>query len=116
MGRKMLHCAAEHAALSNGNPEHLSIHMEMVKFFVEELKLDVNAIDTEWPVQPGTPLVYAASAEGDGAEVVRYLLERGADPTIEGSINSDALSYAEGRKNVQVAEMLRKWIEQHGRQ
>ena len=116
MGRKMLHCAAEHAALASGDAERLSVHMEMVKFLVEELKLDVNAIDTEWPVQPGTPLVYAASAPADGTEVVQYLLERGADPTIKGHLDSDALSYAEGRKNVQVAEMLRKWIEQHGRQ
>ena len=116
MGRKMLHRAAEHAALSSGDAERLSIHMEMVKFLVEELKLDVNALDTEWPVQPGTPLVYAANASGGGTEIVHYLLERGADPTIKDCYGMGALHYVETHKNGQVAEMLRKWVEQHGRQ
>jgi len=56
---------------------------EILPYLVDELGLDVNALDTErqGPKPPGfygMPLCYAVY--NDGAAVVKWLLSKGADP------------------------------------
>jgi hypothetical protein len=51
--------------------------MAMVKYLVDGLGLDVNALNTKdkMPNHWETPLCYAAHVEGDAEEVVRFLLD-----------------------------------------
>ena len=117
-GGLMLHYAVSSAAAANRwDIDRLPVRMEMVKFLVEELKIDVNALGTEAPrpLYFGPPLAYAVRVRKCREEVVRYLLEKGADPTISDVYGLDALMNAEDAQNDRVAEMLRKWVEQHGR-
>ena len=80
LGRRTLHRAVEGAA--SVSPERRPLKMEMVQFLVEELKVDVNAMDVpdgeQRPNHWGTPMAYAVpirqGTEDQGAEVVRYLL------------------------------------------
>ena len=114
----MLHNAVCSAASASGcGVDRLPIRMEMVKFLVEELEMDVNAVDAEAP-KPwcfGPPLAYAVKVRKCREEVVRYLLEKGADPTVTDVYGRDALENAENSWNDHVAEMLRNRVEQHGR-
>ena len=74
LGKRILHRAVERAAYAD-TPEKLVQSMEMVRFLVEEVGLDVNGMDAEGrPNFYGTPVNYAAHA-GGGKEVVEYLLE-----------------------------------------
>ena len=117
-GRLMLHYAVSSAAAaSRWDIDRLPVRMEMVKFLVEELKMDVNALDTETPhpLYYGPPLAYAVRVKKCREQVVWYLLEKGADPTIMDVFGFDALMNAEYAQNEHVAEMLRKWVEQYGR-
>ena len=45
--RKILHRSVLFAASWIGNVERLSVRMETVEFFVDELKLDVDALNEE---------------------------------------------------------------------
>lgn len=58
---------------------------DILRYLVGDMKLDVNALDTDVPKgihYCGTPLNYAAK-EKRGAGVVRWLLENGADSAIK---------------------------------
>ena len=107
LGPRTLHYAASAAAFHHDD-EYQAIRMAMVKYLVDELGLDVNAMDCEgqWPNHWGTPLCYACRGD-DGGEVVRFLLDRGADPSIKDCWGiHDALAIAESRKIIPVSEML----------
>ena len=117
LGPRTLHYAAS-AAASHHDGEFQAIRMAMVKYLVDGLGLDVNAMDCEgqWPNHWGTPLCYACRGD-DGREVVRFLLDRGADPSIKDCWGiHDALAIAESKKNTQVTEMLRLWMEEKSQQ
>lgn len=121
LGRRTLHRAVRNAAHCSKND--LKERMEMVRYLVDGLGLDVNQMDTEEGVKLpdcwGPPICYAAMWEEGkgGAEVVRFLLERGADPTIRDcwGIN-DAFRLAEFNKNQGMLEVLREWREQKQKQ
>ena len=107
---RVLHCAVESAYKCR--PENRLARMAMVKYLVLELGFNVNALDSEeerfndW----GTPLCYAAQVNGDNVEVVRFLLEQGADPYIKDQWGMrDAFGVAERSKNVRFSELLRGW-------
>lgn len=75
----------------------------MVNYLVDDLGLDVNALDTgtqdfnHWR----TPLCYAVRITHGGEEVVRFLLDRGADPYIKDCWGfHDAFSRAKPVKNL----------------
>ena len=112
LGPRTLHRAVGSAAASSDDSERLIIRMAMVKYLVDDLGLDVNALDTESQVPNhwGTPLCYAARVYRGGEEVVRFLLDRGADPSIKDCWGiHDAFGVAEFTKNSQISELLRKW-------
>lgn len=111
LGPRTLHYGVSAAAFHNDD-ECQAIRMAMVKYLVDELGLDVNTMDCEgqWPNHWGTPLCYACRGD-DGGEVVRFLLDRGADPSIKDCWGiHDALAIAESRKITQVSEMLHAWV------
>ena len=76
-----MHRAVESAAFANS--ERRAQRMEMVRFLVDELKVDVNTMDVpegkKYPNHWGTPMAYALIAKdggGDvGEEIVRFLLD-----------------------------------------
>lgn len=108
IGRRTLHRAAASAATCDAadKPERMAI----LRFQVEEERLDVNRIDTDGqlPNHWGTPIAYAAKGKG-GEDVVRYLLAKGADPKVKDCWgNHDALSLAELYRNEDVARVLRE--------
>lgn len=108
IGRRTLHRAAESAASCDAADK--AKRMAMLSFLVEEERLDVNRIDTDGqlPNHWGTPVAYAAKGKG-GEDVVRYLLARGADPSVKDCWgNHDALSLAELYGNEGVARVLRE--------
>ncbi|KAL8722597.1 MAG: hypothetical protein Q9225_000953 [Loekoesia sp. 1 TL-2023] len=95
---RLLHRAVQAAAAwSSRTPKEYAPKMEMVRFLVEELGVDVNKLDTEeqWAGHHGTPLNYAVqggreiAGGGKGEEVVRYLLDKGADPRIKDAYGTD---------------------------
>ena len=55
----------------------------MLGVLIEEERLDVNQTDRDgkMPNHRGTPIIYAAKERG-AMDVVRYLLAKGADPTV----------------------------------
>lgn len=112
LGPRTLHRAVGAAAGSSDDNERLPVRMAMVKYLVDELGLDVNAMDTEGtkPNHWGTPLCYAAQVAHGGEEVVRFLLDRGADPAIKDCFNfADAIWWSERKRNAPLAELLRGW-------
>ena len=105
IGQRTLHRAAESAAEYDTPPR-----MALLRFLVEEVRLDVNRMDTDgqMPDHWGTPIAYAAKAKS-GENVVRYLLAKGADPRVKDCWGiHDALSLAEGYENEKVAQVLRE--------
>jgi len=115
IGPRTLHRAAESAVTCDA-AEKLE-RMAMLRFLVEEERLGVNQMDTDGqlPNHWGTPVAYAAKGKG-GADVVAWLLERGADPTVKDCWGShDALSLAESYGNEEVARVSRKSVK-YGRQ
>ena len=114
LGRRMLHKAASSAASCDEleKPER----MAMLDYLVVEEHLDVNKLDTDGqlPNHWGTPLAYAAK-ERHGADVVKWLLEKGADPKIKDCFgHHDALSYAELYGNEEIAQLLRQSVKDEG--
>ncbi|KAI0200281.1 hypothetical protein F4808DRAFT_470481 [Astrocystis sublimbata] len=131
-GPRMLHLAVEVAAGEGADPfrrEKLKprdletrdeTRAEMLHYLVDKRRLDVNAMDatalprsysaaycaaTYW----GTPICYAARWQ-KGASVVRWLLENGADPTIEGTYTGmDALACAKEAKCQETVSILDDW-------
>lgn len=105
MGRKTLHRAALSAAncCTFAKPER----MAMLRYLVEEEKLDVNFTDADAHCR--TPISYAAEGNGD-VDVVQYLLDKGADPTITFGYYT-AFDLAQLDKNEDVVRVMKEWIE-----
>ncbi|XP_048136306.1 ankyrin-1-like isoform X1 [Rhodamnia argentea] len=87
-GRGALHFAA-----TAGN-------IELCKYLLEELKLDVNLKDVEGI----TPLHHAAGSEH--IETAKYLIDRGADPAIPNDNGLTILHYSAGSGNIKLMNFL----------
>ena len=113
---RMLHRAAG-AAASCKDGERLTIRMAMVKYLMDDLGIDINTMDTEgqMPNHWGTPLCYAAQPPRGGVDVVRFLLDRGADPFIKDCWGiHDAFGVAKHSGNAEISELLRTRTVQKG--
>ncbi|RSL41234.1 hypothetical protein CEP54_015886 [Fusarium duplospermum] len=130
LGRRTLHLAAGAAAALGVDPkvegdstmdvseptenkeaERKRTKLEMLRFLVEEVKLDVNAMDTDIPHHArhlGTPICYAAS-KTNGEAVVRWLLEKGADPNIKNMEGADAGYVAKDHGCEKPLAVLKEW-------
>lgn len=108
IGRKTLHMAANGAVTCG--PAFKPERMAMVKYLVEEERLNVNRLDTDERLANhfGTPIAYAAKAKR-GTAVIRYLLANGADPRVKDCRGYDALTHAESNSNAGVGRALRKF-------
>lgn len=113
IGIRTLHRAVEYASLAK--PEGRPARMDMVRHLVITLGLDVNALDCEKLEfnHYGTPLCYAVAshgrAEGIG-EVVRFLIDHGADPfKVCEWVGWNAISLAK-RNNPPVFEIMKNYI------
>jgi hypothetical protein len=127
LGKRVLHVAVSEGAALGADPasvgdrsdasvvtigdeEHKNRarrRVEMLLFLVDELKLDVNTLDSDdvkakhW----GPPLNYAAK-EKNGAAVVRWLLTKGADPQLNSAGGLKAADIAKSFKATDVLEAL----------
>jgi ankyrin repeat protein len=90
-------CVPLHAAAYNGR-------LECVKALVGKGGVDVNARDD----MGGTPLMRASW--GKHPEMVKWLLEHGADPTIRQDSDVDALEFAAGGGDVDCARLIVDWL------
>lgn len=104
LGTRTLHFAA-----SGGKSD-------MVRYLVEEVKCNVNAMDCPPGLKPGnfngTPLNYAVKGPQDERQLgcVRLLLEKGADPRLKDVWGvGDAWKWAELEKNESVIRILNEW-------
>lgn len=103
---RTLHMAVSSCTNSNNS------RMAMVKFLVDELEFDVNGLDTPGclPDNWDTPLCYAARWRSGHEEVVRFLLERGANPTLNSAGRPNTVQVAELSGNQGVLAWLRQWV------
>lgn len=112
LGRRTLHRAVAEAAATGADPsqippangedttkgptreeegeetrdrEYRKNRGEMLRYLVDELRLDVNASDSDVAKSNhhGTPLNYAVR-QREGAAVVQWLLQKGANPSLKG--------------------------------
>lgn len=112
-GKRELHLAVERA--SGPRP-----YMEMVRFLVDEIGRDVNELDgdeyfndRDSAISVGPPLWWAVQKSEGGEEVVRFLLERGADPYLVGANpdlpGHDLFTIAERQGNEGALAVLQEW-------
>lgn len=117
---RALHLAAVTAASRRTDPAHdESTSAEMLRFLVEERGADVNGIDSDVSHQPmnthfGTPIAYAARCPS-GTAVVKWLLEKGADPSIKNPFYPpfDAFECAREKHSDEILSILQAWKEQN---
>lgn len=137
LSKRTLHRAAEEAAAARADPSskddsaavqpdpiddakaalarRKQERAEMLRFLVDDLKLDINAMDTKvlrafhW----GTPLCYAAT-KPNGEAVAKWLLEKGADPNINNIEGADAEYVARDHNCDKTAQLLKDWKTTHG--
>ncbi|KAH6655232.1 ankyrin repeat-containing domain protein [Truncatella angustata] len=89
-----------HAAAGNG-------HLDCVKIFIEEVGLSANTFD-----DLGGTAIMRASWKAQSPEVVRYLLEKGADITVRqkphpgGEPGTSVFEFAAGGGNVECAKAI----------
>ncbi|KAK7431851.1 hypothetical protein QQZ08_001469 [Neonectria magnoliae] len=124
LSRRTLHRAAEDAAAARVDPgaddggDATARQREragMLRFLVDELKLDVNAMDSDIPrhFHWGTPLCYAATKPNSEA-LVKWLLAKGADPSIKNTEGIDAERVAKERNCDKIVALLQDWKSKHG--
>lgn len=108
-GFRTLHSAVD-VAFDGNEPQ-----LDMVKYLVDGLNLDVNALDApeELPDHWGIPLCYAAKWSGGNENVVRFLLQRGADPRLRRTGHRSATETAEDYHNRGVSALLKEWEMNH---
>ncbi|KAI1398958.1 ankyrin repeat-containing domain protein [Hypoxylon fuscum] len=83
----------------------------VLRYLVDGLRLDINQMDRDIPVtyHYGTPVNYAATRPG-GAKVVRWLLDKGADPGIKSlEADQDAEGIARSNGCHEVVEAIQEW-------
>ena len=86
----------------------------MLHYLVDERQLDINALDTGEPKHPtfsycGTPICYAAHCQ-KGTPVVRWLLNKGADPTFKNPDSGfNAVACATKASCDEVLSVLEEW-------
>jgi len=124
-GRHPLHKAAEQAAADGADPAAVDESAQsgkkaeraaMLRYLVDELGLDVNQMDEPAPYSflshYGTPIHYAARWP-TGAAVVKWLLEKGADPTIKNTADPgmpwDAEHWAKVKGCDEVLKVIQEW-------
>ncbi|KAI0506249.1 hypothetical protein F5B22DRAFT_624841 [Xylaria bambusicola] len=121
---RMLHVAVEVAAgrgvdpdsdLSQQPQDRHDRSVEMLHYLVIKRQMSVNAIDTDvcpkggTDIYWGTPICYAARCS-KGAQVVRWLLKKGADPTIRSTCSGmDAIACAREAKCDEIVSILEDW-------
>lgn len=105
---RILHKAAQNVgSRPNEGPEVYQKRLAMLKYLMDEVGIDVNAIDSTkmmgnfW----GSPIVYASKSGFDSAEAVNIFLERGASPAKDVTF-SEALRWAKQENNVAVVKVL----------
>ncbi|KAI0005796.1 hypothetical protein F4779DRAFT_33598 [Xylariaceae sp. FL0662B] len=126
VSRRTLHKAAGAAASVGADPgtlkeesafsgnEALPNHEErgrVLRYLVDGLHLDINQMDRDIPVtyHYGTPINYAA-ARPRGARVVKWLLDKGANPTIKSlEADQDAEGIARSNGCQGVVEVINEW-------
>ncbi|KAL4898713.1 hypothetical protein BDV59DRAFT_197592 [Aspergillus ambiguus] len=111
MSRRMLHLAARGAGGRSGD----NSRMEMLRYLVDELRLDVNQMDadTALPDHSGSPLCYAIWPRG-GTQAVQFLLDRGADPSLHGPDGGpNAFEKASLERNEDVQNIMKEWLTAH---
>ncbi|KAK7425144.1 hypothetical protein QQX98_000058 [Neonectria punicea] len=121
LSQRTLHRAAEDAAAARVDPgaddgaARQRERAEMLRFLVDELKLDVNAMDSDVPrhFHWGTPLCYAATKPNSEA-LVKWLLAKGADPSIKNTEGIDAERVAKERDCDKIVALLQDWKSKHG--
>ncbi|XP_024971014.1 ankyrin-1 [Cynara cardunculus var. scolymus] len=74
--------------------------IEVCKYLLEELKLDVNTKDEDGE----TPLIHAAR-QGH-TSTAKYLIEHGANPALSSELGATALHHAAGIGNIELMEFL----------
>lgn len=104
-GPRELHLAVKTSCLRS--------HMTMIRYLVDEIGCDVNQMDgDEFFNASGTnmlfgpPLWWAIRESEGGEDAVRFLLERGADPYLNGM---DFIKDAEKRKSQGVVQVMKEW-------
>ncbi|KAI9678378.1 MAG: hypothetical protein M1822_008024 [Bathelium mastoideum] len=131
VGKRTLHKAAENAAaagafndrageredvggIDEGRKWEREMREEMIRFLVEEQGFNVNESDSNMAraMHWGTPISYAAQKR-EGIGVVRYLLERGADPSIQGADGADAYGNAKVSGSEKIMGVLAEWQDRH---
>ncbi|KAI1304372.1 hypothetical protein F5Y03DRAFT_177856 [Xylaria venustula] len=121
---RMLHVAVEVAAGRGVDPDDdASGHpqdshnksVEMLHYLVDKRQMSVNAMDTHTLSQGcidtnwGTPICYAARCR-KGAQVVRWLLKKGADPTLRGTYSRmNATACARQARCDNIMSILEGW-------
>ncbi|KAI4866452.1 hypothetical protein F4820DRAFT_446988 [Hypoxylon rubiginosum] len=124
--RRILHVAVETAAGRGADPYcevpaqspggvTKNMDVERLRYLVDERQLDINTMDADGTPQNstsshwGTPICYAARCR-NGAPVIRWLLEKGADPTSKNPYSGlDALAYARETKCDEIINVLEEW-------
>ncbi|KAI2615685.1 ankyrin repeat-containing domain protein [Hypoxylon sp. NC1633] len=88
----------------------------VLRYLVDGLRLDINQMDRDIPVtyHYGTPINYAAAQRG-GAKVVRWLLDKGANPGIKSlEADQDAAEIARSNGCHEVLEVIQEWKNRQG--
>lgn len=101
LGRRVLHIATRSASSAVKKPEYRSQAMEIMRYLLEDLKCDPNQLDQDLDQQlaqrKGAPLSYIAAyhvGEYGTYNVIRLLLEHGADPRVQNSFGESSLDLA----------------------
>jgi hypothetical protein len=86
----------------------------MLRYLVDDLKLDLNQIEVySSRYITGPPICFAASTRF-GASVVRWLLDKGADPTVSVPGMRSPLYYAAVSGNKEAERLIKQWMEERG--
>lgn len=90
--------------------------MDMVRHLVDVLKLEVNAVEHKVGSQCSTPLCCVARwpYKTDPRELVDFLLDRGADPDLEGLVQGDyrwgsPITCAQNHGNSRFLQVVQEW-------
>jgi len=78
-------------------------YFSVAEFLIQQ-GYDVNGRDSVG----NTPLIEALSAGDRALKMVRFLVEHGADPTIQNNKGTDAIQKAEGSRFMDIAEYMRE--------